>query len=97
MLAALRAKFSQRHQLRTLLLGTGCAELIEHTHKSGGGNHNIGKIACLNIGQRIKFPISAPDKAQARILPFAGRIRPLKPQSALVVQQTNARLHFDIG
>ena len=52
MLAALRAKFSQHHQLRTLLLGTGCAQLIEHTRNDsywgdggdGSGQNMLGKL-----------------------------------------------------
>ena len=46
MLAVVRAKFSQHEDLRSLLLGTGNAELIEHTYKDsywGDGGDGTGK------------------------------------------------------
>ena len=52
MLAALRAKFAQHAELRTLLLDTGDAELIEHTANDrywadggdGSGRNMLGKL-----------------------------------------------------
>ena len=46
MLEALRAKFSQHEELRTLLLGTGDATLVEHTTNDaywGDGGDGSGK------------------------------------------------------
>ena len=52
MLDALRAKFSQHAELRETLLGTGDAELVEHTRNDsywaddgdGSGKNMLGKL-----------------------------------------------------
>jgi ribA/ribD-fused uncharacterized protein len=52
MLEAVRAKFSQRADLRAVLLGTGDAMLVEHTEKDsywgdsgdGSGKNRLGQI-----------------------------------------------------
>lgn len=52
MLEVVRAKFTQHEQLKTLLLGTGDEELIEHTERDsywadggdGSGKNMLGKI-----------------------------------------------------
>ena len=52
MLKALRAKFNQNDELKTMLLGTGEAKLVEHTEKDsywgdggdGSGENMLGKL-----------------------------------------------------
>lgn len=67
MLVALRAKFTQHAALRELLLGTGAAELIEHTANDrywadggdGSGKNMLGKLLMQVRAelQRVRVPV----------------------------------------
>jgi len=70
--------------------------LIEHGGKAGRGDHHIGEIARLHIGQRIELPRAAPDDAQARLLPLAGRCRAFEPERAGIAESRDAGLQLDI-
>lgn len=64
MLDALRAKFSQHPGLRSLLLGTGAAELVEHTANDaywgdGGDGHGLNRLGVLLM--RVREELLAPN------------------------------------
>ena len=71
------------------------APLVERLAKAGRTDHHVGKIARLDIAQRIELPAPATHQTQARVLPAARRIRTPEAQRAVVVEPQPARLQFD--
>lgn len=65
MLEALRAKFTQHDDLRAVLLGTGDAELVEHTEKDsywGDGGDGSGKNRLGRLLMRVREELRAETK-----------------------------------
>lgn len=62
MLEAVRAKFAQHEELRTVLLGTGDAALVEHTERDGywgDGGDGSGKNRLGEILMRVREELRA--------------------------------------
>jgi ribA/ribD-fused uncharacterized protein len=61
---ALKAKFGQHPELAALLLGTGDAEIVEHTHNDsywadggdGSGKNMLGQLLMRLRGELAKAP-----------------------------------------
>jgi len=69
MLDALRAKFTQHADLRTLLLATGDAQLVEHTTNDsywGDGGDGSGKNRLGQLLMRLRDELRAAADAPKR-------------------------------
>ena len=75
MYRAVMAKFTQHAKLRELLLGTGDAEIIEHTRNDsywadggdGTGRNQLGKIL-MQVREEMRRH-SLKDEAQSKVVP----------------------------
>jgi predicted NAD-dependent protein-ADP-ribosyltransferase YbiA (DUF1768 family) len=61
---ALRAKFTEHHKLRSLLLSTGAAELVEHTRNDsywGDGGDGTGKNKLGTLLMELRAQLKAEE------------------------------------
>ena len=70
--------------------------LVEHGHEAGRADHDVGEVARLHIADGIEFPRTAPDHAQAGVLPLDAAVRTVEPQRAFIAIGQPANLQFDI-
>jgi N-glycosidase YbiA len=71
---AVRAKFTQRADLREVLLGTGDATIVEHTKNDrywgdggdGSGQNKLGQIL-MRVREELRHDREGDDPAQARL------------------------------
>ena len=86
---------SYHYVIRQILFaGLGCATALVAVAEGGGGDHDIGKVARLDIGERINLPIAARDEANTGVLPFVRGVRALEPQRPVVLKDRGAELQF---
>ena len=69
--------------------------LVERFAERRGADDDVGKVARLNIGQRVDLPAALRHDADARVLSFGTAVCACKAQGAVVLKNQSAELQFN--